>query len=192
MILFDAWALIGNELQNSKTMRLTRTNSLLISASLILALPKQTAHITLNIVDPTGAAIPQAEVEYKSSKAHDYRFVCADSVGRTALELAPGNYDLRVSSQGFRTLTKQLAVSGTGNQTVELELQVGSVTEQVMVISLAPVYQTTDKSLSVPDYSNDPVGFENAYYYYQDAVKAHPLNAGLHNSLGVAYAKRGQ
>ena len=158
----------------------------------IVVLPKQAAETTVSIKDPSGAAIPRARVEYRPSEAHDYSYFCADSMGTTLLDLAPGNYDLRVSSQGFRTVTKHVEVSARVSQTVELGLQVGGCTECVTVTSLAPVFQFTDPSLSVPDSSNQTFQFEQAFQYYEDAVRAHPSSAGLHNSLGIAYAEHGQ
>jgi hypothetical protein len=158
----------------------------------IVVLPKQAAETTVSIKDPFGAAIPWARVEYRPSEAHDYGDVCADRGGTAILDLAPGNYDLRVSSLGFRTLTEQLEVSAGVSQTVELVLEVGHCTECVTVISLAPVFQITDPSLSVPDYGNKPIQFEEAFQRYKDAVTGHPSNAGLHNSLGIAYAEHGQ
>lgn len=160
----------------------------------IVELPKQAAETTVVIKDTSGAFLPWAKVEYKSPEAYDYGLVyaCADSAGTTTLDLKPGNYDLRVSSLGFRTLTKHLEVAAGLSQTVELVLEVGSCSNCVAVISLAPAFQITDPSLSVPDYSNRPIQFEEAFQHYEDAVTAHPSNAGLHNSLGLAYAEHGQ
>ena len=75
---------------------------------------------------------------------------------------------------------------------MELVLQVGSCTECLQVTPLGPVFQITDGSPPVPNPWNQSVQFEGAFQYYEDAVRAHPSNAGLHNSLGIAYAEHGQ
>ena len=97
----------------------------------IVELPKQAAETTVVIKDTSGAFLPWAKVEYKSPEAYDYGLVyaCADSAGTTTLDLKPGNYDLRVSSLGFRTLTKHLEVAAGLSQTVELVLR--SVAAQI-------------------------------------------------------------
>lgn len=158
----------------------------------IAVLPKQAAQVTVGVRDPSEAVIPRAKVAYKRSAGQAFHYVCADNEGRAILGLEPGKYDLRVSSPGFRTLTKRVEVSVGKNQSVKVVLQVGGCPECPLVISLAPVFQGSDESSLVVDTSSERVRFEKRFRYYKDAVSAHPSNAGLHNSLGIAYAKRGQ
>lgn len=169
------------------TKRWVRSNTISIAV-----LPKQAAQVTVGVWDPSGATIPRAKVEYKRSAGQVFHYVCADNEGRATLGLEPGKYDLRMSSPGFRTLTKRLEVSDGEIQTVKIVLRLGGCPECPLVISLAPVFQVTDESPLVVDTYNERVRFEKMLRYYKGAVRAHPSNAGLHNSLGIAYAKLGQ
>jgi Carboxypeptidase regulatory-like domain/Tetratricopeptide repeat/TPR repeat len=157
----------------------------------IIALPKRTGQVIVKVLDESGAVVPKATVEFERTWAN-VGYVCTDGMGRAVLNLEPATYTFWVSTPGFRTLKKRLEVSDGESQPVKLVLRAGGCPECPTVMGLAPVFQSTDNSLSVPDASNEHVRFEEAFQHYKHVVEVEPSNAGLHNSLGIAYAKSGQ
>ena len=99
------------------------------------------------VEDPTGAVVPGATVTLTNPATGAVREIKADDQGRyTVPNLQAGTYDLKVSSQGFRTLTRT-GVEITINTVtrVDAKLEVGQMTEQVTV-SASMVALQTDKS----------------------------------------------
>jgi len=99
------------------------------------------------LVDPTDAVIPHATVAIASRETGARRETKADSGGRYSLvNVLPGVYDLRVSAQGFRTLSRE-SVTVTINMVtrVDIKMEVGTMTEQITVSAAGAILQT-DKS----------------------------------------------
>jgi hypothetical protein len=67
------------------------------------------------VEDPTGAIVPAAKVSLTSRTTGLSRETDADEAGRyTFPNVLPGNYDLKVSASGFRTVTRSgLEVTAT-------------------------------------------------------------------------------
>ncbi|HXG34130.1 MAG TPA: carboxypeptidase-like regulatory domain-containing protein, partial [Bryobacteraceae bacterium] len=99
------------------------------------------------VVDQSEAVIPNATVTIVSRETGLTRETTTDPAGRYSLvNVLPGVYDLRVSAQGFRTVTREsVNVAINAVTRVDLKLEVGGVTEQITVAAEAAVLQT-DKS----------------------------------------------
>jgi hypothetical protein len=99
------------------------------------------------IQDQSGAVIPNATITLTSKQTGVTRESVSDSAGRYSLvNMLPGAYDLKVSATGFRTYTQtDVDVSPNIVTRVNVELEVGQITEQVTVEAAVTLLQT-DKS----------------------------------------------
>ncbi|MCL4782072.1 MAG: carboxypeptidase regulatory-like domain-containing protein [Bryobacterales bacterium] len=99
------------------------------------------------VVDPSNAVVPGAEISITSKTTGATRETRTDTGGRYSLvNVLPGAYDLKVTAGGFRTATSEnVTVTINVVSRVDVTLEVGSMTEQVTVISASALLQT-DKS----------------------------------------------
>src|SRR5262249_53185597 len=97
---------------------------------------------TGRVRDPQGAAVPKAEVTIVEEKTGASRTVTANEDGfYNAPSLPAGVYSISAAPTGFKkTITTGVELHVSENKTVNLDLQVGAVTETVTVTSeSAPV-----------------------------------------------------
>jgi len=80
------------------------------------------AKVVLQVNDPTGAPIANAEVQIRTI-GHD---LATDGDGRVSLELTPGGYDVTVEKPGFFPETRRIEVHDGKAQTLTVALKVGS------------------------------------------------------------------
>jgi hypothetical protein len=84
-----------------------------------------TVPVTIVVTDPSGAAVPTANVRVVPAPDPSARLQ-TDSKGRLALELNPGGYALFVSLAGFRKVTTHFDVrDAKEGQSIPISLQVG-------------------------------------------------------------------
>jgi hypothetical protein len=102
------------------------------------------------ITDPSGRALPQAQIVIKNVDTGVDKTVTTNSDGfYTAVNLLPGTYQVRISAAGFNTETKSgITMNVGGQQTFDLTLQVGTVTHTVEVTTEAPAVQVTSSEIS--------------------------------------------
>jgi Carboxypeptidase regulatory-like domain/TonB dependent receptor-like, beta-barrel/TonB-dependent Receptor Plug Domain len=117
-----------------------------------LSLRAQVSGGTLSgtITDPSGAAVPNAQVEIKNSATGITRTVVTNSDGLySAANLLPGNYEITISATGFNTEIKKGITINVGSQPVfNLALQIGTVANSVEVTTEAPIVQLTSSDIS--------------------------------------------
>jgi len=104
-----------------------------------------TGSIAGTVQDSSGAVVPKATVKVTSNETGAVREGAAnDSGGYSFLRLPPGLYLVRVTAQGFRAAEfKDVSVVVAIATTVDVILEVGSVTETVTVEGVAPVIENT-------------------------------------------------
>src|SRR5437016_5387163 len=87
------------------------------------------------VTDQSGAGVPRAHVTATNRATSVVREADADENGHyTITDLAPGNYDLKVTASGFKPLTQtNLMVAANTVANVDVNLQVGAMSEQVTV-----------------------------------------------------------
>lgn len=99
------------------------------------------------VEDASGGLVPGATVTLTNRGTGATRETTTDDAGRySLLNVLPGIYELRVTAQGFRTLTKtdiEVTINTVSRQDARLE--VGQLAEQVTVSAAALTLQT-DKS----------------------------------------------
>ncbi len=123
-----------------------------LSATLLLAaIPAfaQTGQITGRIVDPGGAIVPGVRVTVTETATDVSRTVETNSDGYfTAPSLLPGVYSVSVEHTGFKPVVRpglQLEVDQTLR--VDFTLEVGAVSEKIVVQGQAPLLETETPSV---------------------------------------------
>jgi hypothetical protein len=126
-------------------MRIVRT---LIFCAITSAstLPGQiTGDIKGIITDPSGAAVPSAQVVLTNSETGDTRAVATDAEGRYSFPLLKiGDYVVAVEARGFRRLSAAATVRSAEITSLNLKLEVGQVTEQIVVTDAASPLDTSN------------------------------------------------
>src|SRR5947209_6799523 len=85
--------------------------------------------------DPSGGGVPGASVTITNKATGQTHEAKTDAEGRYVIgNVLPGQYDLKVTANGFRTQTKtDLGVEANTVSRGDLKLEVGSLTEQITV-----------------------------------------------------------
>ena len=123
-----------------------------LSALLPLSSKAQVSGATLTgtVTDASGAVVGNAEISITNQATADVRSVKVDSAGvYAAPNLLPGKYDVRAVAPGFATsIQKDVVLTVGGQQLLNIKMQVGKVTESVVVNDEAPPVQLGDSTIS--------------------------------------------
>ena len=97
--------------------------------------------ITGTVTDPTGAAIPEAEIAIRNVDTNFTREMRTGTSGvYTLSSLPPGTYELRASAKGFQTIQIQdIKLDVNATRRVDVNMNVGAVTEVIRVEAAAPL-----------------------------------------------------
>lgn len=109
-----------------------------------------TAGIAGVVTDANGAVVAGAAVKLVDKATGAEKTAATDNGGRYVFAVVePGNYDLTVTAQGFRTsVTTGIKAEVTRVATIDVLLQVGGAAEQVTVTASSEAQlQTTDAAL---------------------------------------------
>ena len=109
-----------------------------------------TAAFQGTVSDATGAVLPAAQVTASNIDTGLKRTTIANELGRFVLsELPPGSYEITVSLPGFETLVRKGITLTVGQlATLNLQMKVGGVGEQVVVTGDAPIVETSQSAVS--------------------------------------------
>jgi hypothetical protein len=101
------------------------------------------------VVDPSGKVVPRAAVRVIRIETGAQRLLATDDEGRYVVSnLEPGMYEVEVGAPAFRTQVRrgiELTVGREAN--VEVQLEIGSVQEKVVVTGDAPLIETDRSSM---------------------------------------------
>ena len=116
----------------------------------IAAAQVSSAAISGRVEDPSGAAIPGAMVTVTSMETGAVRTITADDSGNyRVVSLPVGLYEVRAEKTGFKAEIQTGVNLVVGQQAVlNLQLEVGAVSEQVTVTGEAPLVNTTTASVA--------------------------------------------
>ncbi|HEV2276662.1 MAG TPA: carboxypeptidase regulatory-like domain-containing protein [Acidobacteriaceae bacterium] len=115
---------------------------LLLSAT---AFAQFTASIQGIVQDPSGAAIPKANLTLRNTATGVSQVTTSDASGNYRfVSVAPGPYDITAEAPGFSKSVAQVTLLTEQNLNVPISLKVGSVSEQVVVTTQAPIIDTAD------------------------------------------------
>lgn len=119
---------------------------LCLSTSIQGAAQVNTASLTGLVTDATGAAVSGASVKVKKNSTNVEHSVTTDSSGYfTFASLPVGSYTVTVESQGFKRAVRGNVALEVGQKArLDYTLEVGAVTESVMVTATAPILTTQE------------------------------------------------
>ncbi len=99
--------------------------------------------ISGRVFDPTGGAVPGAQVTVTNTATNVPTSVTADEEGRyTALYLAPGEYRISAEAKGFKKLVRTVEVRVADKISLDITLEIGIVTEAISVTTESPLLDT--------------------------------------------------
>jgi hypothetical protein len=109
-----------------------------------------TGEITGRIEDAAGAVVPGATVTAENVDTGFARSTQSGAEGDYLITLLPpGRYTISAELQGFKRAVRESVLVSVGTrQTLLLRLEVGGVTEQVLVSGAAPLIDTTRSEIS--------------------------------------------
>ena len=135
-------------------MRLTAATFVAILVALLGATPAlaqmPTGTILGSVKDGQGAVVPGATVTATNLGTQYSRTAVTDGTGEYALRLLPvGNYMVEVSIPGFKNFSQTGIVLEVGrNARVDATIELGAVSETVLVVGDSPLVDTASASLS--------------------------------------------
>lgn len=118
---------------------------LLLLCAVLSAAAQETASISGNVADPSGAAVGDAGMTLTNSESGAKRKTQTDGSGRYAFaQLPAGIYELEAEKSGFKTAIRRgMGIAVNQAAAVSLSLQLGLVSEQVIVTENAPIVAPT-------------------------------------------------
>jgi len=170
---------------------------LLLSIGLLVGVHAQsstTGNISGTVRDPQGSAVPKAEVTLTEEKTGASRTVNANEDGFYSAPAMPaGVYTISTSPAGFKkTVTTGVQLTVSENKTVNLDLQVGQVTETVTVTSeAAPVELRSGEVSSLISEKQVTELPLNGRNYAQLALMVPGVSPVTQAGAGGAFATRG-
>ena len=95
------------------------------------------------VTDPSGAAVPGANVKAREVTTGIETTATADSQGVSKFtHLTPGNYTVTVEAQGFKGFAQENIVLRVDSAVrIDAKLQMGSVSQEVTVTDAPPLLQ---------------------------------------------------
>jgi hypothetical protein len=144
---------------------------LLLSLATDLGAQQGAAEIRGRVVDQSGASLPGATVVLRNQASGVYRQAVSTSDGSYFLTgLTPGAYELSAEMSGFKKYSRRdvrLEVGKTAS--LDVELAVGGLAEQLTVTAEAPIVDVTSKEvggnitsaelISLPSVNRNFIGF---------------------------------
>jgi hypothetical protein len=115
----------------------------LIFVSATVASAQISAALQGRVVDPTGAAVPNAQVELTQNATNIHATTTSSSAGDFAFaQLVPGTYRIEVSAPNFNKLIRPSVTVSVGSTTsIDLKLPIATGNETVEVTADAPLLQ---------------------------------------------------
>ena len=106
--------------------------------------------ITGLITDASNAAVPNATITVTNAGTGISRSVTTnDSGSYTIGALIPGTYEVKVGNEGFKTKVQSKVLLETGALLkIDLQLEVGQVSDRIEVTASAPIMQTQEASVA--------------------------------------------
>ena len=128
-----------------------------LSAVILITLLSCTLHaqstkveLAGNVSDPSGLAVPGAEIRLVNTNTQSEQSATTGDDGRYHfLALQPGTYSITATKNGFSVLRREGVVLRVGDQiSLDLPMMIGNVTESVNVTADAPLVQATRGTVS--------------------------------------------
>ena len=122
---------------------------LICVAGLGLAQNSNSGDIRGTATDPSGAVLPGVTVTVFNNDTGVSRVLLTNNNGLyDTNSILPGTYTVTFTKTGFEKLVKNSIVLQVGLATVDAAMRVGSVSEEVVVTSSAPLLKTENAEVS--------------------------------------------
>jgi carboxypeptidase family protein len=96
------------------------------------------------VLDPSGAVVPAAQVRIRNKDTNYLREVLTDNAGRYVMPQVPlGTYELTTTASGFNTESQEVVVTLGSTMTVNFRLAVGARVEAVQVRAAVSTLEPT-------------------------------------------------
>ena len=100
------------------------------------------------VTDSQGAVVPGANISIKNVDTGQVRQVSTDGSGYYRVEALPvGHYEVRAEHPGFKANVTNLTLTVAEEASANFKMEVGSVTEQVVVPSVGDSVETTSATM---------------------------------------------
>jgi carboxypeptidase family protein len=137
-------------------MQVSNLKNIVLSMLVMMCIPLSCAlaqvsgSISGRVEDTSGASVPAVTVTVNDTETGASRRVTTDDAGNyRMLSLSVGHYEVRAEKPGFKTVVRRgISLAVAQEAVVDLEMQVGEVTQQVTVTAESPVVNTTTSQLS--------------------------------------------
>ena len=108
------------------------------------------ATLSGTVTDASGSAVPNATVSIKNNETGITRDITTDGAGFYSVpNLPPAVYEVKTTASGFSTQTQSgITLTVGAQQTLNISLKVGNVSESVTVTGEAPQVELTSSALS--------------------------------------------
>lgn len=133
----------------------TRLSIVIAAVALLSVVPygltqTTSAAISGRIKDATDSAVADARITATNIQTGLQRTATTAPDGTyEVLGLPPGNYELRIEKEGFKTVTqKGIVLEVSQNAPIDLNLEVGAVYQSITVTSATPLFDITDAQVS--------------------------------------------
>lgn len=114
----------------------------------IIPLAAQTSSLQGTLADAQGAAIPNAVVTLTNLETSAARKSVANTQGAYSFpQIPPGKYQVETQCPGFRTTIQQVTLQVDVPTTLNIQLEVGQVSETINVEESIPAVNTTNATL---------------------------------------------
>ncbi len=173
----------GFEQNRSQILCLWAALFLLICVVSPQLLGQGSAYLTGFIHDPSGAAVPTAEVVIREeSTGQTFELKATETGVYRSPALESGTYEIRVTAPGFQvTVTRGVVVLLGQPQGVDINLQVGATSQTIEVQATAPLLKTEDAGLG-----------QNVQYQQVSALPYFNRSAGVLLSLAPTVRYTGE
>lgn len=123
---------------------------LLLGSGLLLHAQYTEGTIAGTVIDPTGAAVPNAKITVTNQETGQARELETDAVGYYRVPyLPPGTYEIRVEGSGFKAIViREIAVRVNVTTRRDVKLQLGALVETIEVVGGASLIQLEEARLA--------------------------------------------
>jgi hypothetical protein len=151
--------------------------SVLLLRGSLLGQSLTSGDVTGTVVDPSGAAVPDATVTLKNNETGSTQTTTTSSTGAYRFRLLnPGSYSVSATATGFQGRAQNVSVAVGQTSTVNMQMQLASASQTVEVTAQAGVIQTDNGNVSTtisPEIvANMPNPGNDLTYYVQSAAGA--------------------
>jgi Carboxypeptidase regulatory-like domain/TonB dependent receptor-like, beta-barrel len=108
-----------------------------------------TAQLNGTVTDPSGATVANAAITVRNTATNATSSTTSSAAGSYAFtNLEPGNYELKVSASGFANYTQTFVLTVGEFSTINVNMQLASQGEKVVVTTEAPLIEPTKTEIS--------------------------------------------